>query len=202
MNRMLLEIPTSFETERLLLRCYRPGDGALYYAASRRNRSHLARYESGNVLMGVQSEEQAEIVVQELHAGWAARDSFFLGAFERATGDWVAQVYVGPTNWDLPEFEIGYVVDACHEGRGYINEAVRGTLRFLFEHLHARRVCLRCDDTNVRSRRVAERCGMVLEGHLRENKRNADGTITGTLCYGLLRGDVPSGVLPSPQPSP
>jgi hypothetical protein len=29
--------------ERLYLRPYRPGDGALYHAASLRNRDHLAR---------------------------------------------------------------------------------------------------------------------------------------------------------------
>jgi len=46
---------------------------------------------------------------------------------------------------------------------------------------------MQCDDTNVRSRRVAERCGMVLEGHFRENKRNRDGTLSGTLHFGLLR---------------
>lgn len=195
---MLVDIPTRFETERLLLRCYRPGDGALYFAASQRNRAHLARYESGNVLMGIHSEEEAEAAVRQLHAAWAARDCFFVGVFEQATGDWVGQVYVGPADWDLPEFEIGYVADVAHEGRGYVTEAVRATLQFLFEQLHARRVSLHCDDTNVRSRRVAERCGMVLEGHLRENKRSADGAITGTLCYGLLRSDLPKDLQPGP----
>jgi len=190
MHKMLLEIPTRFETERLVLRCYQPGDGALYYAASQRNRAHLARYESGNSLMRIDSEEQAEIVVRELQAEWVARACFLLGVFERATGDWVAQVYVGPTQWELPEFEIGYIVDTAHEGRGYVTEAARAMLRFLFEHLDAHRVCLHCDDTNARSRRVAERCGMLLEGHLREDKRNPDGTITGTLCFGLLRRDL------------
>jgi aminoglycoside 6'-N-acetyltransferase len=34
---------------------------------------------------------------------------------------------------------------------------------------------------------VAERCGFTQEGHLRETKRNTDGTISGTLYYGLLR---------------
>ena len=190
MPTVLLEIPTYFETERLHLRCLQPGDGALYYAAGKRNRAHLARYESENMIMSLGNEQEAETVVRELQAEWVARKCFVLAAFERATGDFAAQIYVGPVNWDLSEFEVGYFVDVDHEGKGYVTEAVRGTLRFLFEHLHAHRVCLRCDETNVRSRRVAERCGMVLEGHLRENKRNPDGTITGTLCFGLLRSDL------------
>jgi hypothetical protein len=30
---------------------------------------------------------------------------------------------------------------------------------------------------------------MVLEGHIRENKRNADSTLSGTLHFGLLRSE-------------
>lgn len=191
MHKVLGDVPTQFETDRLVLRCYRPDDAAFYYAASQRNRAHLARYESGNSLMHIDSEEQAEFVVRDLQAQWAARTCFLSGVFLKATGEWVAQVYAGPVDPGLPEFEIGYIADVDHEGRGYVTEAVRATLRFVFEHLRARRISLRCDDTNVRSRRVAERCGMRLEGHLRENKRNADGSISGTLCFGLVRGDLP-----------
>jgi len=58
-----------------------------------------------------------------------------------------------------------------------------------FEHLAAHRVRLECDEANVRSRRVAECCGMILEGHIRENKRNAGGTLSGTLHFGLLKSE-------------
>jgi len=126
-------------------------------------------------------------VVRELNAAWQARDYFLLGAFERETGEFVAQIFIGQANWALPEFMIGYFADRDHEGQGYVSEAVRATLPFIFEHLGAHRVRLECDDTNERSRRVAERCGLVREGHVRENKRNADGTLSGTLHFGLLR---------------
>ena len=58
---------------------------------------------------------------------------------------------------------------------------------FIFEHLKARRVRMECDDTNERSWRVAERCGLVREGHIRENKKNAAGKVSGTLYFGLLK---------------
>jgi RimJ/RimL family protein N-acetyltransferase len=186
---MLLEIPTRVETERLYLRCYEAGDGQWYYAMSQKNRSHLMRYESGNVVMSIKSKEEAEVVLRELAAEWLARNCFFMGAFEKASDEFVAQIYVGPVNWDLPEFEIGYFVDKDHEGQGYVTEAVRAVLGFIFEHLKAHRVRIQCDDTNVRSYRVAERCGMVREGHFRENKKNPDGTISGTLYFGLLKSE-------------
>jgi ribosomal-protein-alanine N-acetyltransferase len=187
MHKMLLEIPERIEAERIYLRSYRAGDGQWYYAVGQRNRTHLARYEAGNVVMSIQSEQHAEIVVRELAAEWKARKCFFMGAFDRDTDEFVAQVYVGPVNWDVPEFTIGYFVDRDHQGQGYVTEAARAAMGFIFGHLQAHRVRLECDDTNERSWRVAERCGMIREGHFRENKRNVDGTLTGTLFFGLLK---------------
>ena len=189
MNKMLLDIPTHFETERLIVRCYEAGDGPLYYAAGVRNRDHLQRYESDNVILTAKTEQEAEILVRELHADWVARNCFFMGAFDKETCEFVAQIYVGVINWDLPEFAMGYFVDKDHEGQGFVTEAVQAALRFVFEHLRAHRVRLETNETNTRSRRVAERCGFIQEGQLRGNRRNPDGTFSGDVFYGLLRSE-------------
>jgi RimJ/RimL family protein N-acetyltransferase len=89
----------------------------------------------------------------------------------------------------VPKFEIGFFADTDHEGQGYVTEAVRATLGFVFEDLQAHRVRLECDDTNERSRRVADRSGLIAEGHIRENKRDPNGRLSGTLCFGLLKRD-------------
>ena len=189
MRRSPSDLPTRIETERLYLRPYQAGDGAWYYAMSQRNKAHLARYESGNAVMTINTEEDAERVVRDFAAAWAAGDAYFMGVFRRDTQEFVAQIYIGVANPELPELEVGFFAEVDHQGQGYVAEATRGALRFIFEQLGAHRVRLRCDDTNAPSRRVAERCGMVREGHIRENKKNADGSITGTLQYGLLRSE-------------
>lgn len=189
MHRLLLELPDQIETGRLYLRGYRAGDGPWYHAMSQRNKLHLARYESGNPVMTIHSAADAEIVVRDFAADWVARKAFFMGVFLKETEEFAAQIYVGAVNWELPEFEIGFFADIDHEGRGYVSEAARGALRFCFDHLGAWRVRLECDDTNSRSYHAAERCGMSREGHIRENKRNADGSISGTLLYGVLRSE-------------
>jgi len=101
-------------------------------------------------------------------------------------------VYVGVVNRELPEFEIGYFADCDHEGQGYVSEAVQAVLNWVFHNLGAYRVSLGCSDTNLRSIRVAERCGMVREGHLRENRRLPDGTYTSSFIYGLLEDEFQS----------
>ena len=128
MNKFLLDIPERIETERLYLRAYKAGDGPIYYSAGKRNRDHLMEFESSNMLVHLKNEEHAEAIVRELAADWMARNSFFMGIFEKATDEWAGQVYVAPTNWELPEFAIGYVADVNCEGKGYISEAVKGVL--------------------------------------------------------------------------
>lgn len=187
MNKFLLDIPERIETERLYLRPYEAGDGPIYYAAGIRNRDHLAEFESDNALRHLKNEEHAEAIVRELAANWVARNCFFMGIFEKTTGEWVGQVYVGPSNWNLPEFTIGYIADVNHEGKGYISEAVNGVLGMLFGDIGAHRVKSDCHEDNVRSWRLLERCGFRREGHLWENKRNADGSFHGDFLYGLLR---------------
>ncbi|MBL7077848.1 MAG: GNAT family N-acetyltransferase [Kiritimatiellae bacterium] len=187
MNKFLLDVPDRIETERLYLRPYKAGDGPMYHAAGKRNREHLAEFESDNVLMCLKDETHAEAIVRELAADWMARSCFFIGIFETATDEWVGQVYVAPIDWDLPEFTIGFVADVNYEGRGYISEAVNGVLGMLFGDMGAHRVKSDCHENNIRSQRLLERCGFKREGHLRENRKNADGSFHGDLLYGLLR---------------
>ena len=179
--------PLQLESERLILRPYRAGDGAMYFAVGQKNRQHLQRYEADNAILNPKTEQEAEALVQEMGADWAARKCFFLGAWEKQSGEFAAQVYIGVVNWDTPEFEIGYIVDVDHEGQGYVTEAVKTALSFVFDHLQAQRVSLHCAATNLRSQRVAERCGFTREGCLRQNRRQPDGNFSDSLVYGLLR---------------
>jgi aminoglycoside 6'-N-acetyltransferase len=89
----------------------------------------------------------------------------------------------------LPEFQIGYFADIDHEGQGFVTEGVKAVLTILFEKMNAHRVRLGCEETNLRSIRVAERCGMTREGYLRENRHNPDGIYTGSYIYGLLQSE-------------
>jgi RimJ/RimL family protein N-acetyltransferase len=192
-NKMLIDLPERIETARLILRPYRAGDGEAYHVACLRNREHLLPYERGNPALDVETVDDAEALVRQFGADWVARKVFFLGAWEKATGEFVAQIYVGVVSWRLPEFMVGYWVDAPREGQGYVAEAVRGTLAGLvFGPLGAHRARLECNEMNERSQRVAERCGFTREGHIRQTRPNVllpDGSYSGDYVYGLLRSE-------------
>jgi RimJ/RimL family protein N-acetyltransferase len=65
------------------------------------------------------------------------------------------------------EIELGYMVAAWARGRGVGTEALRRLTRWALDERGAQRLTLIIDIGNVSSRRVAERCGYVLEGVMR-----------------------------------
>ena len=180
-------LPTQVQTARLVLRAYQVTDAAWYYSMSLRNQDHLAHYEASNPVRSIHAILDAEAVMRSFVTEWEAHRSFFFAVFVQATGEFAGQIHLGEVNPDVLEYEVGYFAETDHQGKGYIHEAVMGVLSFTFEYLGAQRVRLECDDTNIPSWRVAEHCGFKKEGHIRQNKRQSDGTLSGTLFYGMLR---------------
>lgn len=182
-------LPAALKTARLDLRRYRLADAHWYAEMAVRNRPHLARYEHGNVTMGIESEADARKVIAEFADMAAAQKACFLGAFLSGTDRFVAQIYVGVGDAALPGYVIGYFCDNAHLRNGYTAEAAAAVVADLFDTCGAERVGLGCDDTNTASQHIAEGLGMRLEGHLRADKRNADGSVSGSLLYGVLRDE-------------
>jgi RimJ/RimL family protein N-acetyltransferase len=181
--------PPVIVTNRLILRSYCFGDESWYYRMSQKNHTHLERYESENPAMAIKTEEEAKKIITEFVNEWKKGSHLFMGVFLKDSEQFVAQLYIGHVNQNVTEFEVGYFSDVEHEGKGYVTEAVNAVVKSLFEILDAHRIRIETDDTNVKSIGVAERCGFVREGHIRENKKNPDGGYSGTLYYGLLRSD-------------
>lgn len=89
--------------------------------------------------------------------------------------------------WDA--FELAYqLYDESHAGHGYVTEAVQLLVDYLFGSKKEHRIHLVIVPENAASRRIAEKCGFVLEGTARgafyNGGRNHD-----VLLYSLLRTD-------------
>ena len=89
--------------------------------------------------------------------------------------------------WDA--FELSYQLYGDRfAGRGYTTEAVQLTVDYLFATKKQHRIHLVIVPGNAASRRVAEKCGFVLEGTVRGAFFN-HGTNHDVLLYSLLRTD-------------
>lgn len=131
-------------------------------------------------------EESIDFCVRS-RARWMLRHTMNFGIWERATGRYVGGTGFNEPDWKVRKFEIGYWLRESAVGHGYVTEAVRVLTRAAIERLDANRVEIHCDARNNRSRRVAERCGFLLEGTLRRDALTTDGSLRDTLIYGLIR---------------
>ena len=71
--------------------------------------------------------------------------------------------------------EFGYVLCKDYWGHGLISEAVKQVSQFAFERLHQDHLFICCFDDNLRSARVAEKCGFHYYKHLEKAYHRYDG---------------------------
>lgn len=64
--------------------------------------------------------------------------------------------------------EIGYWLDADHQGNGIVTKACREIINYAFGNLGLNRIVIRCATGNRRSQAIPERLGFIKESILRE----------------------------------
>lgn len=184
---ILLDFPDHFETERLLIRAPRPGDGQAMNDAIRDSLAHLKPWMPW--AQNLQTVNETETNLRRGAARFILREDLWLLLFRKSDGLFVGSSGLHRINWSVPSFEIGYWVRSSLEGQGYITEAVNGITRFAFEMLSAERIEIQCDSRNERSASVAHRAGYTLEAHLRHERWAMDGTLSDTLIFAKVRGE-------------
>ena len=190
MHYMLMDVPSKLETERLLLRPYKPGDGQWLHVIFQENESHLRDSIEGvkaGLGLDLTNSTEAEIFVRQLEADWAARKRFIFGIWKKAADRYIGDIWIESQDRDVPLHEIGYFLVKGQMGKGFATEATKAALTFVFKHLRSNKASLTCDEDNERAYRVAERCGFIREECLRGHVKRKDGTLVGKLCYGMLR---------------
>jgi RimJ/RimL family protein N-acetyltransferase len=181
---ILLDVPEQIDTERLLIRPPRLGDGAAVNVAVRESFNELQPWMPW--AQEIPSVEQSEIFARESAARFARREDLPMLLFERSSGELLGASGLHRIDWSVPAFEVGYWCRTSRTGRGYISEAVRGICKMAFTSLSARRFEARMDDTNERSWRIAERLGFTLEGILRQDTRAPSGELRDTRVYSII----------------
>lgn len=180
---LLIDLPEQIETPRLILRPPRAGEGAAINAAIRESLAELAPWmpwarEAPTV-------EETEANVRKAVAQTIARSDIRIHLHLRSDGTFVGGSGFHRIDWSVPKVEIGYWIRTSCAGRGYVTEAVVAMTRFALESLKVARVEVRCDERNLRSRRVAERANFQLEGILRNDAREAD-RVRNTAVYSVV----------------
>lgn len=96
--------------------------------------------------------------------------------------------------WEVDPYngyvQLGYDIGPAYRGKGYMSEAVSAVIRYLFIQARAHRVYCSVRTGNAASRRVCEKCGMTLEGTMRQHYARQDGGYDDVCIYGILQDDM------------
>lgn len=187
MDPILIDLPESLATDRLLLRPPGAGDGQAMFEAVSESLPELRRHLGFLPWVAAeQTMEASEAHCRNGRASFLARRDLPFLLFERSSGQLVGSVGLLRIDWTVPRFEVGYWGRTSRSGSGFVSEAVLAVTALASHHLHAARIEIVTDETNLASRRVAERCGYALEAILRKQRRASDGTLCNTCIYAHL----------------
>lgn len=189
-NPVLLDLPDTVETPRLLLRPPRAGDGPALLDAITESLPELRRFLASLPWVAAeQTIELTEAFCRNGQANFLTRKDLPFLMFEKGSGQVLGGTGLHRTVWETPKTEVGYWCRTSRSGQGFVSEAVTALVEYAFRNIRAVRVELVTDAENQRSRRVAERCRFALEGTLRDERRAPDGSLRTTCIYARLPGD-------------
>lgn len=181
---MIDQLPESIETNRLLVRVARPGDGLMFNDAILESEDQLKRWLGWvNPLPSLQ---ESEASCRRAYARYLLNEDLMAFLIEKTSGRLVGGSGLHNANWRLRQFEMGYWGRTSALGAGLITEGVVALAEHALHALGASRVFLTTDEKNSASWRLAERAGFQLEGTLRNERLNLQGEFRNTRVYSRI----------------
>lgn len=154
------------ETERLILREWQESDATDLFAFSKSPsvmqagwRGHKNRDESLQYIRAsIKYQESWAIVLKENHKV-------------------IGTVELSDSNRHDRYKEIAYILSDDYQNKGYATEAVKRVLTYAFSELDLMVVAVCHYPSNIKSKRVIEKCGFTYEGTLRGYSRNLEDSV-------------------------
>lgn len=186
MTPILREFPDHFETERLLIRAPRPGDGEAVFHGVVETLAQLRAWPTSLPwAMAEPAITASEAFCREGHAAFLARRDMPMLLFSKIENTFVGAIGLHNPDWKVAKFEIGYWCRRTCQKQGLMTEAVKGITAWAFSVLGAHRLSSLTDSENLASRQVLEGAGFTLEGIMRKDRVWPDGTFRSTCIYGV-----------------
>jgi RimJ/RimL family protein N-acetyltransferase len=171
------------ETERLVLRCWQPGDVDGLCDAIGASLDELREWMPWAHDEPKPPDEKIEFIREARSAFDDDRDYIF-GIFDAAE-----ETVLGGTGLHTRRGpgirEIGYWVRSSHTGRGIATEATAALTQIAFETQGVHRVEIRCSPDNEASAAIPEKLGFEHEGTLKKAGVDAEGNPRDTMIWGM-----------------
>lgn len=184
MTGILKDVCTKLETNRLILRMPQIGDGKVVNNAIVRSVDDLKPWLP--FVQTLPTVDDTEENIREAVANFIRRTALRFLIFNKETNEFIGTTGFHNIDWDVQKLEIGYWIDTQHSGKGYMVEAIEELTRYAVEDLGMKRVEIRTEAENLKSRAIPEKIGFRLEGILVNEDLSVDGERwTDTCIYAI-----------------
>ena len=154
-----------FETERLKAREFESGD-KIFLSPFKEDPAQL-KYMMFRLASDKEIDEFMDYALGQ--ASEKPRKEYHLALEEKESGTFVGSVALMIEKKANTSAELGYWFHRGCWGKGYATEASLEMIRFGFGEAKLHRIWGECHTANKASARVMEKCGMKLEGEIREH---------------------------------
>jgi RimJ/RimL family protein N-acetyltransferase len=181
MSKVSKKLPKIIETKRLFLRSPLPGDEREVRQAIIETFQDLNTWLIWAKKKPTLKEMKANI--KKARKQFLARKDLRMHLYRKDTKEFVGVSGLHRIDWSVPKFEIAYWCRKKFQGQGYILEAAKAITNFAFKSLKARRVEIRVDEKNIKSKKIPLKLGFHFEGKVINHSRNPQGKLRNILIF-------------------
>lgn len=154
---------STLTTQNLILSFPSPEDLSPINDFEERNSNHLRKWESTNQSTNEEIQKRLENWIKECKEGKSAR--FFIRLKEDPTKIIgfcnFTQIFYGA----FQACYLGYKIDYEYEGKGLMFEALKASIKYVFDELSIHRIMANYMPINTRSAKLLHRLGFTIEGY-------------------------------------
>ena len=177
------------ETDRLMLRCWSPGDATVLRQALDESDAHLRPW-----IPFMKDEPRTLAQTAQWLRGARAdfdRDvAWHYAVFDRRTGQLLGGNMLNPRSGP-GSLELGYWTRKGHTGQGVAAEATCAMVRVAFEIHRAQRVEIHCSPENQASAAIPRKLGFTHEATLRARVSDTEGVVRDLMIWSLFAAQFP-----------
>lgn len=173
------------ETERLVLRKFKLEDAKEMFnnwASDEEVTKHLTWEAHKNIKI-------TKLVLSEWVESYSNLDFYQWGIVIKDTNELIGSIGVVGHKENRLICEIGYCIGKPYWGKGYVAEAFKRIIDFLFNEVNCNRIEAVHDIDNPNSGKVMQKCNLTFEGILRQRGLNKNSELIDLSMYSLLKKD-------------
>jgi ribosomal-protein-alanine N-acetyltransferase len=136
-----------------------------------------------------ETEEAVRGLLDKYIGSYEKADYYRWAVIEKASGECIGQIAYFLVDKLNSWGEIEYCIGSAYQGKGYATEATKAIIRYGFDKIRFNKVQICVRPSNIKSKRVIEKCGFEYEGTLRDYFF-IDGEYEGRMYYSILKDEI------------